>query len=183
MYERSTPMPPAPRRPEMLRFVGRFPHQLTSVRDARAWLSQRLDLARIPESPTHDALLVLSELTTNALLHTPGKESGGAFFVSLFAYPQCLRVCVWTNGESARLPRLEVVRARLDAENGRGLFLVDTLAHTWGVERTRFGPAVYFTLAWDAPRPPGYGHRHAQRSGHLRPLPRPRVAHHDTGRW
>lgn len=83
----------------MRRFVGRFPHQLTSVKDARDWLRQRLDLARVPAPPAQDALLALSEIATNALLHSPNGESRGALFVSLFAYPNCLRVCVDRRGD------------------------------------------------------------------------------------
>ncbi|WP_116248340.1 ATP-binding protein [Nocardiopsis sp. FIRDI 009] len=135
----------------MRRFLGRFPSALTSVRDARDWLGQRLDLARVPESPRHDALLILSEIATNALLHDPAGRGGGAFFVSVFMYANCLRVAVRATGGPA-VPRLEVVPADPYAEHGRGLFLVNSLADTWGVERTGCGPAVYFTLEWEPPQ-------------------------------
>jgi hypothetical protein len=35
----------------------------------------------------------------------------------------------------------------VDAETGRGLLLVDTLADEWGFYRTPGGKAVYFSLA------------------------------------
>ncbi|MEV2279255.1 ATP-binding protein [Nocardiopsis sp. NPDC049922] len=135
----------------MRRFLGRFPSTLTSVKEARDWLWQRLDLARVPRAARHDALLILSEIATNALLHAPTGRSGGAFLVSVFMYANCLRVAVRTTDGPA-LPRLEVVPADPYAEHGRGLFLVNSLATTWGVERTRSGPSVYFILEWDQPR-------------------------------
>ena len=44
--------------------------------------------------------------------------------------------------------------APADAETGRGLMLVATLAAEWGFYRTPAGKAVYFTLAFqpDSPR-------------------------------
>ncbi|MCY9783176.1 ATP-binding protein [Nocardiopsis sp. EMB25] len=148
MNERSAPVPKPSNHPEMRRFLGRFPGSLPSVGDARYWLWQRLDLARVPEPPRHDALLILSEIATNALLHAPTGRGGGAFLVSVFTYARCLRVAVRATGGPA-LPRLEVVPTEPDAEHGRGLFIVNSLADSWGIERTRCGPSVYFTLEWD----------------------------------
>ncbi|KOX24242.1 ATP-binding protein [Nocardiopsis sp. NRRL B-16309] len=169
MYERSTPAPETAQWPGMRRFLGLFPSRPASVRDARDWLRQRLDLVRIPAPPTDDALLILSELTTNALLHAPEGEPGRAFVVSVFTYRNSMRISVRTTRNTSSIPCLEVVRAAPEAENGRGLFLVDALAATWGVERTRSGPAVYFTLEWDDPEP-----------SRTTSIPRPRSAHHDS---
>ncbi|RKS10407.1 anti-sigma regulatory factor (Ser/Thr protein kinase) [Nocardiopsis sp. Huas11] len=169
MYERSTPTPETAQWPGLRRFLGLFPSRPASVRDARDWLRLRLDLARIPAPPTHDALLILSEITTNALLHAPEGQSGRAFVVSVFTYRNSLRISVRATRTTSTIPCLEVVRADPEAENGRGLFLVDALAATWGVERTRSGPAVYFTLVWDDPeRSPATA------------VPRPRSAQHDA---
>lgn len=66
MYELSTPVPGPPQRPGLRRYLGRFHGELTSVKDARDWLSRRLELSLVPESPAQDALLILSEVTTNA---------------------------------------------------------------------------------------------------------------------
>jgi anti-sigma regulatory factor (Ser/Thr protein kinase) len=152
----------------MRRFLGLFPSRPASVRDARDWLRQRLDLVRIPAPPTDDALLILSEITTNALLHAPGGEPSGAFVVSVFTHRHNLRISVRTTRDSRAIPCLEVVRADPEAEHGRGLFLVDALASTWGVERTRSGPAVFFTLEWGDAEPS------------RTTIPHPRSARHDA---
>jgi anti-sigma regulatory factor (Ser/Thr protein kinase) len=163
-------MPEPPRRPELRRYLGRFPGALSAVKDARDWLSRRLELARTPESPAQDALLILSELATNALLHSPAGVRGGAFLVSAFVSAHCLRVCV-RGCDDTRTPALQAVAAEPESEHGRSLFLVNALADTWGVERTPHGPAVFFTLEWGPPRPD-------QPTGPVRPvrLPRQRAA-------
>jgi len=43
-----------------------------------------------------------------------------------------------------------VTGAPADAETGRGLTLVATLADEWGFYLTRWGKAVYFTLAFQS---------------------------------
>ncbi len=144
-------MPEPPRRPELRRYLGRFPGALSAVKDARDWLSRRLELAQTPDSPAQDALLILSELATNALLHSPAGARGGAFLVSVFVSAHCLRISV-RGCDDTRIPTLQAVPADPESEHGRGLFLVNALADTWGVERTPHGPAVFFTLEWDSDR-------------------------------
>lgn len=176
MHERSTPMPRTSRRPALRRYLGRFPGELTAVKDARDWLSRRLDLTRVPASPAHDALLILSELVTNALLHSPTGAHARAFFVSVFVSGDCLRVSVHGGGTS--IPALRPVQADPEAEHGRGLFLVDALSTTWGVEPTRQGQAVFFTLDW--------GRReHGSFGSTQRPptIPRPRTPLRHLGGW
>lgn len=186
MYERSTPAPRPPQRPELRRYLGRFPDQLTSVKDARDWLSRRLELSRVPDSPTQDALLLLSEITTNALLHSPTRDRSGAFLVSVFVSGNCLRVSVRGNRD-ASAPALQAVPDAPEAEHGRGLFLVNALATTWGVERTRRGPAVFFTLEWDQqqpPQPPQQIHREPLPSDQQpSPVPAPRTPLRHLGGW
>ncbi|QUX27306.1 ATP-binding protein [Nocardiopsis akebiae] len=167
-------MPEPPPRPELRRYLGRFPCALSAVKDARDWLSRRMELARTPDSPARDALLILSELATNALLHSPAGARGGAFLVSLFASTRCLRVSV-RGCDDTRILALHAVPADPGSEHGRGLFLVDALADTWGVEHTPQGPAVFFTLGWNPDRPD-------QPPGPARPLrlPRQRVAQPQT---
>ncbi|GHC86738.1 hypothetical protein GCM10007079_30260 [Nocardiopsis terrae] len=144
------------------------------MREARDWLRRRLDLACVPTPATDDALLITSELITNALLHSPMRDRGGAFFVSAMAFRSCLRVSVRTNGTASTAPHLHLVPAGPDSEHGRGLPIVNALSADWGVESTRRGQAVYFTLEWDPPRPPEPCRR-------TRALPHQRPA--DTSTW
>lgn len=170
-------MPEPPRRPELRRCLGRFPGALSAVKDARDWLSRRLELAQTPDSSAQDALLILSELATNALLHSPAGARGGAFLVSVFASTHCLRVSV-RGCDDTRVPALQAVPADPESEHGRGLFLVNALADTWGVERTPHGPAVFFTLGWN----PDRLDQPDQPTGPARPLrlPRQRTAQTQT---
>lgn len=71
------------------------------------------------------AELLLTELATNALRHGHGNEIGVHVF---FRGDQC--VIEVTAGSSA-CPKLR--QAGLGDESGRGLFLVDALASSWGV--------------------------------------------------
>lgn len=187
MYERSTPMPRTPQRPEPRRYLGRFPGDLAAVKDARDWLSRRLALSRVPDSPAHDALLILSELATNVLLHAPAETRGTAFLVSVFVSGNCLRISVRANG-GAPAPILRPVPPTPEAEHGRGLFLVNALATTWGAEHTRQGQAVYFTLGWEQhPEQPGLTHSGRASRPSLRhqrsAVPAPRSAPQHPGGW
>ena len=155
MYERSMHKPPGLNQPEPRRHLGRFPRCATSVKEVRDWLRRRMELrptsGRIPTSVTEDALLITSEITTNALLHTPNPGRRGAFVVSAFFYTHCLRVSIRCAGvEQTHAPHLRATQPTSDCEGGRGLVLVNALAATWGSEPTRNGSAVYYTLDWGA---------------------------------
>jgi anti-sigma regulatory factor (Ser/Thr protein kinase) len=85
------------------------------------------------------AVLLTSELVTNAVKHT----AGGAVTLGIQCTHGQLRVDV--HDTSPSLPVLADVPA--DAEAGRGLALVADLSADWGFYRTPAGKAVYFTLA------------------------------------
>ena len=86
------------------------------------------------------AVLLTSELVTNAIRHEPGEAT-----LTINCSGGQLRVDVYDTGCS--LPVL--VDAPADAEAGRGLMLVATLSAEWGFYRTPAGKAVYFTLAFE----------------------------------
>ena len=106
------------------------------------------------------AALLTSELVTNAIRHVPGQAA--ALVVSC-GYGQ-LRVDV--HDRSCVMPVL--MDAAADAENGRGLMMVASLATDWGFYPTQEGKAVYFTLAFraepggDADRRPENGRSYAR---------------------
>lgn len=83
------------------------------------------------------AMLVLSELATNAVLH-----AGTDFTVSLDLLDDALRLQV--RDGSRRTPRVR--HYGLDATTGRGLELVGTLAREWGVEPDGSGKTVWCVL-------------------------------------
>jgi anti-sigma regulatory factor (Ser/Thr protein kinase) len=88
------------------------------------------------------AVLLTSELVTNALRH----EAGPVIVLDLGCAFGQLRVDV--HDTSRFLPTL--VDAPVDAEAGRGLMLVASLSDDWGCYRTRAGKAVFFTLEFQA---------------------------------
>jgi len=90
------------------------------------------------------ALLLTSELVTNAIRHEAGQ---GAQPVVLAIASSRGRLRVDVHDTSRSLPAVAEVPA--DAETGRGLLLVETLSDEWGFYRTPAGKAVYFTLAFE----------------------------------
>jgi anti-sigma regulatory factor (Ser/Thr protein kinase) len=90
------------------------------------------------------ALLLTSELVTNAVRHEAGH---GAQAVVLAIACSRGRLRVDVHDTSRSLPAVAEVPA--DAETGRGLLLVETLSDEWGFYRTPAGKAVYFTLAFE----------------------------------
>jgi len=87
------------------------------------------------------AVLLTSELVTNAIRHEPGEA------VMLVISCSCDQLRIEVHDTSRFLPVL--VDSPADAETGRGLMLVATLSAEWGVYRTPAGKAVYFTLAFE----------------------------------
>ncbi|WP_406118845.1 ATP-binding protein [Streptomyces sp. NBC_00989] len=126
----------------------------SSVRQARELVRKRLaeyglqDLVDVAE-------LLVSELATNAVVH-----AGGRYRLTLSLGVGILRCEV--ADERRHLPRPPHRRVESDdldvdpdSENGRGLFLVDALAHRWGSRLVEEGKEVWFELERDAPAAPG----------------------------
>jgi anti-sigma regulatory factor (Ser/Thr protein kinase) len=108
------------------------------VRDAvRSW--------RVPVD-LEVALLLTSELVTNAVQHETGHKAQ-AVVLAIACSRGRLRVDVHDTSRS--LPAMAEADADAYAETGRGLLLVETLSDEWGFYRTPAGKAVYFTLAFE----------------------------------
>ncbi|MFI9272019.1 PAS domain S-box protein [Kitasatospora sp. NPDC052896] len=116
----------------------------TSASEARAFVEKVLTAW----GHTHlvdDARLLASEVLTNAVQH--GK---GPVRLRLRCHPTELAVEVTDQSPHLPHPRL----AEADEESGRGLTLVEALAHRWGARPTDTGKTTWFTLPLDkAPRP------------------------------
>jgi two-component sensor histidine kinase len=113
-----------------------FPHELTSVTDARKFA--RDALAKL-SSDTLDAVeLMVSELATNSVKHADSE-----FTLSIALTPTQLRVEVFDDGRGT-----PVMGAPTPTDpSGRGLQIVDMLASRWGTDVTRKGKLVWFELA------------------------------------
>ena len=90
------------------------------------------------EALVETAVLLTSELVTNALIHTDDDA-----VLTATIGPRGLRVEV--RDFVARRPRLCVPDAD-DGTHGRGLVLVQSLADAWGVRSHGVGKAVWFEL-------------------------------------
>jgi serine/threonine-protein kinase RsbW len=99
-----------------------FPAIPGQVREARRFLSAVLDGA----APTDEAVLCLSELVTNAIMHSRSREPGGYISVRVELLDRRVRVEVSDQGGPWAQP------AQADEHNGRGLLIVDKLTRSWG---------------------------------------------------
>ncbi|MFB6818336.1 ATP-binding protein [Streptomyces sp. NPDC056347] len=115
---------------------------LAAVSEVRGALREFLRYRWRDESASV-AELLLSELVTNALIHT----AYGAVVTASVA-PAGLRVEVRDFVSGLPLP---YVPDADDGTHGRGLFLVESLADSWGISPHALGKVVWFEL--DAERP------------------------------
>jgi serine/threonine-protein kinase RsbW len=127
----------APTRP-LIAWSRRFAASPPQIREARLFLATILDGC----PTTDDALLCLSELATNAIVHSRSREPGGCFTVHAQRQGNHLRVEVRDQGGPWTPP------ARTDSgeQNGRGLAIVDQLARAWGRCGDEAGWTMWFEI-------------------------------------
>ncbi|WP_433417554.1 ATP-binding protein [Microtetraspora malaysiensis] len=89
------------------------------------------------------AELIVSELATNAVRHSASGRFGGLFIVTIRVNHRRLWLGVADEG-GPRSP--ELLPAYEEAEGGRGLMLVSTLATGWGVLGDHNGRTVWAVL-------------------------------------
>ncbi len=99
-----------------------FPGTPTQVREARRFLSTIV----AGQEAADDAVLCLSELVTNAALHSYSGRPGGQFMVRVEMNGNSLRVEVRDEGGSWH------AAGAPDEQHGRGLSIVSQLARAWG---------------------------------------------------
>lgn len=125
----------------------------TTPECARDFVRSWLAAWRIPAEPAHDTVLIASELTTNACVHTDSSQ---------------IIVAVQITGRELRRLTIRVINQGPSRPNwidrqtdqatgaagsdalalsGRGLFLVRELADRWGTVRRLAGTSVWAQLA------------------------------------
>lgn len=112
---------------------------LSGVREARLFLRGTLREWAIDEDTIDSAVLCLSELVTNALIHT---HAGCA--VRVLLDQGVLTTTVRDNGAHHLAP-VEPLEDPLRV-HGRGLHVVDALATRWGSDLDTVGTTVWFVL-------------------------------------
>jgi anti-sigma regulatory factor (Ser/Thr protein kinase) len=110
------------------------------VGEARSFLAQALEGCPLEE----DAVLICSELASNAILHSASSKPGGRFTVRAEAYEGDY---LWIEVEDEGGAWGEQA---VTEECGRGLHIVSALATSWGVEGDLFARVVWARLDWPA---------------------------------
>lgn len=120
-----------------------LPAEPASVKVARHTVRERLCVWRVPATVRADAALILSELVTNAILHTPS-----AHILCGIELVSDSHLCVEVHDHGPMIRSLPLYALDLENEHGRGLLLVEQISSGWGVDRsTRTGGnAVWATL-------------------------------------
>ncbi|MEU2327608.1 ATP-binding protein [Streptomyces althioticus] len=117
-----------------------------SPAQARRLTRARLTGWSVCEDTCDTAALVVSELVTNAIVHTASSH----VVCELHDGDDLLRIAVRDEGCAPDRPRANT-RQQPEEEHGRGLLLVDALCHAWGARE--HGPGL---LVWaDLPRTTG----------------------------
>ncbi|MFI1335146.1 ATP-binding protein [Streptomyces sp. NPDC020845] len=127
-----------------------LPRHPSSVPSARRLVLSQLAVWALAGS-ADDAELLVSEVVTNALRYT-----GGAVRLTLCLCPADGTLRCEVEDADPTLPQSR--QACEDDEGGRGLYMIDLLARSWGSHRTGTGKTVWFELHV---RPGAGQHRHA----------------------
>lgn len=112
-----------------------LPRDPRSAAAARATVRDALRGWTIENDAIDEVALLVSELVTNAILH--GQED---VEVAVRLLPDAVRVEVADSG------RVLPLRSTDADESGRGLAIVEALAHRWGVEPRPEGKVVWFEV-------------------------------------
>ncbi|WP_367322738.1 ATP-binding protein [Streptomyces sp. HUAS ZL42] len=120
-----------------------LPRHARSVGRARTLLREQATSWKLPDEVTETAVLLLSELMTNAYRHakvSPGREIRTRCILET----DRLRISVTDANDILPTPR----EPSSDDESGRGLTLVAALADTWGMNPRPhgIGKTVWFEL-------------------------------------
>lgn len=119
-----------------------FPGEFEQVSVVRRWIAELL-----PECDARDtAVLVASELATNAVRHSASSLPGGRFGVGVTWEAESVRIEVADCGG----PKVPAVIEDADGEDGRGLWLVARLSDSLRVSGDEEGRLVRARIPWGA---------------------------------
>src|SRR6266567_2901749 len=111
------------------------------VRAARKFVAKTVGA----DHPRADAALLLtSELVTNAVTHSRSRRPGGTVEVVVATKAAGLLISVTDDGSDSTVP---AIRSRPGGENGNGLLLVESLADAWGYLPSSRRMMVWFRLS------------------------------------
>jgi anti-sigma regulatory factor (Ser/Thr protein kinase) len=110
-----------------------LPSLRISVRTARDTVRRQLRAWRLPGDVCTDAVLLVSELATNAVIHSGSDRM--LCGLSLTSREQ-LRIEVHDDGHTSARPACSGSGSGSRDESGRGLLIVQQLADSWGTARS-----------------------------------------------
>ena len=112
-------------------------HDLSAVRTARRFVRDRCEGADLDDDVVETAVLLASEVVTNALRH-----GGGRARVDVTTGAGTVRVTVGDDDPFRPAPLAAVE----GATGGRGLAILDALARRWGIDDAAVGKVVWFEV-------------------------------------
>jgi anti-sigma regulatory factor (Ser/Thr protein kinase) len=107
---------------------------------ARSFVATALGQA---DPATDVAVLLASEVVTNAVLHSNSRRAGGTVTITAVEAGGGARIEVADEGSERSIPE---VKGPGCVSGGHGLLLVQTLADRWGYVRDESGTTVWFWL-------------------------------------
>src|SRR5258708_855649 len=113
------------------------------VRHARRFLAAAVSDPRLAD----DALTCLSELATNAVIHSDSRIPGGIFRVRVSSNPELIRVEITDAG--GQWPHASTPS---EDQRGRGLAIIAALATSWAITAHVSGRTAWCELVRHAPR-------------------------------
>ena len=119
------------------------PHARSSVGAARHAVADELAANGVPEPVLQDAVLVVSELVSNAIKHASPLPSG-EILVTWNLGDDVLHVEITDGGA---MTRPHAGSAAVSSLGGRGLDIVRTICHSWGVTEDNGTVTVWADLA------------------------------------
>jgi len=105
---------------------------------ARSYVATALGQA---DPATDVAVLLTSEIVTNAVLHSNSRRAGGTVTITAVETGGGVRIDVADEGSERSIPE---VKGHGCVSGGHGLLLVQTLADQWGYLRDELGTTVWF---------------------------------------
>jgi anti-sigma regulatory factor (Ser/Thr protein kinase) len=127
-----------------------IPGQPSHLHEAREFVAHTLgDGCACSET----AVLLTSELVTNSVQHSDSRLPGGTVTIALISVPGGIRIEVIDDGGTA----LPAVRQHEPegpdfAEDGRGLWLIESLSARWSYFSDTAGTVTWFELAEQLPQ-------------------------------
>lgn len=115
-----------------------------ATRSARAVVRELCSDARVRTDTAETAVLLTTELVSNALEH-----GGGTAVLDAAVVDQ--RLCVEVVDDDPTIPTVNL--GAVDDERGRGLMLVEALSSRWGAALRDRGKTVWFELDLASPAP------------------------------